>query len=486
MGSLCVCKNTKDIDYEEILTNLEEYEKKGITKEELEEEIKFHDEIFNDINEEENNDETYLTEEQIYKNNQKLDELSKKIMQGNLTINQEKRQKFLIKEMVAMGNIMKKKILIEKSNNPENFIEPDDILNSNDESNELFPLSLIAKYLENNGIMTAIEKKSSNLNVSQACLQMLFNGMASKTKINLKFDFGEKENNKLLNDKKYRENFIEELKEKISKELDIPSKEIIFINYYRGSFGNVWQIPEDFQKFKKFYKNKFTQFLQNQKGFVSMKESPVLEALLLKAEMLEPAYNMNESDWPRDVQYRGPIGIRYQYFPPYEWKGYGLKVIGNYENENWLTYTNTPGEWWIAYHGLGNPTVSKNIIDEGFIIGERHQFEWELNGIENDLNHPGQLIRRGAYFTPSPEYAEYYAQEKQGIFVNNINYIVSLMCRVNPDTVMVRETAPCEWLCLGGKDQVRPYRILIKKNEHKGGDLIYYPPRNMKFIKKID
>ena len=116
MGSLCVCKNTKDIDYEEILTNLEEYEKKGITKEELEEEIKFHDEIFNDINEEENNDETYLTEEQIYKNNQKLDELSKKIMQGNLIINPEKKQNFLIKEMIAMGNIIKKKIILNNWN----------------------------------------------------------------------------------------------------------------------------------------------------------------------------------------------------------------------------------------------------------------------------------------------------------------------------------------------------------------------------------
>jgi hypothetical protein len=59
------------------------------------------------------------------------------------------------------------------------------------------------------------------------------------------------------------------------------------------------------------------------------------------------------------------------------------------------------------------------------------------------------------------------------------------MCRVNPDTIMVREPAPCEWICSGGEDQVRPYRILVKKNEHKGFQKAK-KFRNMKFIKKTD
>ena len=257
----------------------------GIKKEDLEEEIKFHNEIFNEINEEENIDEINLTQEQIYKNNQKLEELSKKIIQGNLIINQEKKQNFLIKEMVVMGNIMKNKIIIEKTNNPDNFIDPDEVLKNDENSNELFPLSLIAKDLEKNEIITAIEKKSSNLKVSQACLQILFNGMASKTNLDLKFDFGEKENNKLLYDKKYRDKFIEEIKEKISKELDITSKEILFINYRRGSFRFNFTLPRDYLEFKNFHKVKLTQFFQNQKGFVNMKESPVTKAIFLTPEL---------------------------------------------------------------------------------------------------------------------------------------------------------------------------------------------------------
>jgi len=481
MGCLCICKNNKEIDSDEMLIDIEEYEKMGIKKEDLEEEIKLHNEIFNEINEEENIDDKNLTQEQIYKNNQKLNELSKKIMQGNLIINPEKKQNFLIKEMIAMENIIKKKIIVEKTNNPNNFIDPDEVL---EDSNKLFPLCLIAKDLEKNGIITAIEKESSNLNVSQACLQMLFNGMASKTKLNLKFDFGEKENNKLLYEKKYRDKFIEEIKEKISKELDISSKEILFISYRRGSFIPLLVLPIDNSEYKKSHKANLTQLFKNQKGFVNMKEEPVTKAIFLTADLLEPAYNMNESDWPRNIQYRGPIGNRYRYYPPYEWKGYGLKVLGKYENDKWLTYLNTPGEWWIAYHGLGNPKVSKNIIIEGFKTGDRHEFDKNKKGfIENDLNHPGQSTRPGAYFTPIIEYAEFFAEEKGGIVVNNQNYIVAFMCRVNPDTIMVREPAPCEWICSGGVDQVRPYRILVKKNEHKG---FPYEFRNMKFIKKTD
>ena len=86
----------------------EEYEKMGIKKEDLEEEIKFHNEIFNEINEEENIDEINLTQEQIYKNNQKLEELSKKIIQGNLIINQEKKTKFSYKRNGRNGKYYEK------------------------------------------------------------------------------------------------------------------------------------------------------------------------------------------------------------------------------------------------------------------------------------------------------------------------------------------------------------------------------------------
>ena len=471
-------KERKEREKEE----LEEYEKKGIKKEDLEEEIKFHNDIFNDLNKEKKDD-INMTEEQIKKNDKTLEELSKKIIQGNLNLNQEKQKSFLVKETVVMGKMMKKKIEFEKKNNPEKFIDPDENLKSDINTNELFPISVLAKSLEKSGISTAIEKKASNVNVSQACLQMIFNGMSTKTKLDLKFDFGNKENKKLLSNEKSRKKFEESIINKIAEELNIPSSEIFFINPRDGSFEDTLVLPFNILDFNDVLKFRISQILKPQKGFIKLEASALVDALYLSEDMLEPEFNKAENEWPKEKEYRGPIGKRYDYFPPHNWKGYALKVRGIYENDNWLTYQNTPGEWWIAYHGLGNPLVVRNILEESFKTGERHEFidgHWE-----NDLNHPGHSTRHGAYFTPIPEYAEYFAEEKHGIMINGENYIIAFMCRVNPETIMVREPAPCEWISPGTENDVRPYRILIKRYEPKG----FAPAeefRTMKFVIKED
>ena len=112
-------KERKEREKEE----LEEYEKKGIKKEDLEEEIKFHNDIFNDLNKEKKDD-INMTEEQIIKNDKTLEELSKKIIQGNLNLNQEKKKSFLVKETVVMGKMMKQKIEYEKKIILKNLLTP--------------------------------------------------------------------------------------------------------------------------------------------------------------------------------------------------------------------------------------------------------------------------------------------------------------------------------------------------------------------------
>ena len=50
---------------------------------------------------------------------------------------------------------------------------------------------------------------------------------------------------------------------------------------------------------------------------------------------------------------------------------------------------------------------------------------------------------------------------------------------------MVREPAPCEWISPGTENDVRPYRILVKRYEPKG----FAPAeefRTMKFVIKED
>ena len=65
-----------------------------------------------------------MTEEQIIKNDKTLEELSKKIIQGNLNLNQEKKKSFLVKETVVMGKMMKQKIEYEKKIILKNLLIP--------------------------------------------------------------------------------------------------------------------------------------------------------------------------------------------------------------------------------------------------------------------------------------------------------------------------------------------------------------------------
>ena len=42
-----------------------------------------------------------------------------------------------------------------------------------------------------------------------------------------------------------------------------------------------------------------------------------------------------------------------KYYPPYGWFGIGLKVLGKYENDDWLNKKDRSSSWAIAYHGVG-------------------------------------------------------------------------------------------------------------------------------------
>ena len=104
-----------------------------------------------------------------------------------------------LEDMCIYGNIMKKEIQEEKQKNPEKFIETSDALQKEKEDSGLFALGLISQNLEELGIETAIEKdislKKEEEDASAACLQFITNGMCSKKKYDLHFDFGSKRNN---------------------------------------------------------------------------------------------------------------------------------------------------------------------------------------------------------------------------------------------------------------------------------------------------
>jgi hypothetical protein len=61
------------------------------------------------------------------------------------------------------------------------------------------------------------------------------NGLVNKEKCEVKFDFGEKKNDEILNNENEKEKFIKEWKIKLSQKLGISPDDIIITNLRKGS-----------------------------------------------------------------------------------------------------------------------------------------------------------------------------------------------------------------------------------------------------------
>ena len=145
------------------------------------------------------------------------------------------------------------------------------------------------------------------------------------------------------------------------------------------------------------------------------------------------------------------------YDPPYGYIGIGLKVIGKYENDDWLN--NNFSGWAIAYHSISsklssniikkllNDILTKNCIKKGI-----SKFKSELN----DKRNWGK-VGEGIYLTPNIKNAE----KTTGIIsFNNKKYKVIFMAKVYIKAI--REPENTNFWVLDEKN-IRIYRILFKE-----------------------
>ena len=119
----------------------------------------------------------------------------------------------------------------------------DEILNNSerfqeniDSNNTDFILSIIGKCAQNNGTEVYITKKSNEefKNLELASMQSLFT-LGTQNKYELHFNFGEEENEKILNSQEKQELFIKKYKTLIAKDLNIDEQKFIFKDIHRGS-----------------------------------------------------------------------------------------------------------------------------------------------------------------------------------------------------------------------------------------------------------
>jgi len=206
------------------------------------------------------------------------------------------------------------------------------------------------------------------------------------------------------------------------------------------------------------------------KSVTNIEVKALLEGCLISPYMFDPAGDRN-SGWGQGES-RGPPHYLQKYYPPLGWNGYGLRVSKQYDNgdDTWLGYNNVEGEWYIAYHGTGGLNIVNNIIEKGFQSGGGQAYNNSLN--MNPLTKKNTPIcGDGVYITPVIEEAQRYSK---GITFGNNSYDFVFMCRINPYKVRFAQKAdPAYWIVSGDSigsqnakkyiDEIRPYRILLKK-----------------------
>ena len=393
----------------------------------------------------------------------------------------KEKLKQTIEEMCILGDINKKEIIEEKKENPEKFVPIEEAVKTENKKDPLFILGMLAKKLENCGITTAIQKEKEEdeeekeNDESGTSLQFLINGLATKKKYDLHFDISEERNEELLNNIEEQEKFINNLRTKLSKEYNIPEDEIIITNPQRGSFQvSVIFKSQDFNLNIDELREKF----KDEKELINLKEVQndlLYTGIKLKQSILDSRGNNCDGGWGQNEKRGGEV-----YIPPEGWIGYGLKVLDKYDLEkegkrnDWLSYDNREGEWCIAYHGVGSEYSSKEVAKAVLGIAndtlkkkselthnEEDDDEYDYSE-DDDVRHPGQKVGSGVYCSPNPEVMESYAGKVE---IDNGTYKMGFMLRVNPDKIRAPVAKPDFWVLNGNSDEVRPYRILIKKVE---------------------
>ena len=293
--------------------------------------------------------------------------------------------------------------------------------------------------------------------------------MISKKKYDLHFEFGEKRNDELLNNKEEYEKFKSNLKLKLSKDYNIPVDKIIVTFPQKGSFRVqvIFQSDEfnnlDINEFKKKFKNdpEFEE-LSNLKD---IQTDTIVGGCKLSKALLDAKGNRNDG-WAIGENRGGK-----PYDPPIGWNGIGLKVLDKYDNgdNSWIGMNNSPGEWCVAYHGVARGQSSNDVKKvTGLIVQDTFKAGfWQAHANCPDQYHPGKTVGVGVYCTPTIKTA---GDQYAGISViNGVKYKTVLMVRVKPEAI--RHCDKCSgsrapynyWVVNGTTDEIRPYRILYKK-----------------------
>ena len=403
------------------------------------------------------------------------------------------KKKSFIENNLDFSRTLKKYIIIEKKKNPKNFINMDEVLKDTerfldgiDSVNSDFILSVIGKCAQNNGTEVYITKKSSEdyKNLELASVQSLFI-LGTQKKYEFHLNFGEEENEKILNYPELQNKFIKKYKQLIAKELKIDEKYLILQDIHRGSLAfSFLQIksPIDLRNSISNLKGKY--------NIENIEQKPLLETIQISSNILD-FDNIDKSNSDRRDN----------------WKEYGLKVKGMYDNgkDNWIDDTDKKSEFINAYLGINNylGDSSKMLLDlqnltenlekkhssnryddyhidnsnneiSNYIIndyisdtGRNYDLSHSSRSNDNDNSNRDKIISNlinknyidDVYLFENIEFAENFA----GIIdISGYQIKVILMCKIRKNKIKKHEDIKDCYILNPTPDEIRPYRILIK------------------------
>ena len=315
------------------------------------------------------------------------------------------------------------------------------------------------------GIKVAIDKRNSKDKENIINNQFLSSGLINQSKYEVHLKEDEKTNiNKILYDSIEKNQFISKWKNIFSSELKIPEDKIFITNIRKGSI--VFDVVFKALPFKDMIDSvntninineKIENFINSHPEILSIYQKNIMGACKLTLDMLDSRGNQSPNNWAKKGSKRAGI----EYHPPdNNWIGFGLKVLGEYDNDDWIDCHNNPNEWAVAYHGTSEkavkPICSKNgkfwsTKEEG---AKRQKCKDCLNK-NSESKAKYNICGEGSYCSPFLDYAEKYSSG------------VIFMCRVNPKEYRIPEGKyeENEWITDGTRNSIRPYRLLYKINK---------------------
>jgi len=429
----------------------------------------------------------HTTNNNIISNNND-DDNSNQILDFEILDTETNPMNKFIENAINISYTMKQQILKHKSTHPDMFIDivktlsTPGLLVDDKPSDEDYKyiLCLIGKIIENNDITVGIYKQNIIKDRIDLCaIQFIFSGLINKKKYKILFNFTEDEILCIKHNTDFKKPLIDKWKTNISKKLKVKKNLLILTNlreeenkYYMDLAFNP-EVNNINTTDEKYIREKL---IGDQ--IKDCKMTPLLEGCRLSINIFAPDFNKvysknsnnndnnnnnnNINNNNNNNEEKNKKRGNENYISPIGWSTYGINVSGkfDYGDNTWLGNNNQEGEYAVAYYGVNNLfhhniQMIQNIISFMGNLESGKTFMDQVN-----LRKPGEKCMTGAYFYNNPKIAE---NSSEVINIGGFDYKIMFMCRVNSKKIRQPQNFPQLWILSPTPDEIRPYKILIKK-----------------------